>query len=127
MRVPCLPTGRDSSRGHKKIMMNEPQKPKEQFIIELDELFKKYELRRMRDSFFERTAILIIAAAGLIAALAWEDALKQLFKDIFGEISTTTEKIFYSLVVTGIAVLISLSLGKAIKKRVTKNNLDSRN
>ncbi len=108
-------------------MMNEPQKPKEQFIIELDELFKKYELRRMRDSFFERTAILIIAAAGLIAALAWEDALKQLFKDIFGEISTTTEKIFYSLVVTGIAVLISLSLGKAIKKRVTKNNLDSRN
>ncbi len=98
-------------------MLEKLKRPKEQFNVEFDKFLKEYELHRIHDSFFERTSTLVIAAVGLIAALAWDDAIKQLFEDIFGEITTTGEKIFFAIVLTAMAVVISLFFGRMIKRR----------
>lgn len=104
-------------------MEQNPQEPREQFNMEFEKFFKEYELHRIRDSIFEKTATLVVAAIGLIAALAWDDALKQLFEDIFGPVATTNRKIIYASVITIIAVLFSIFFNRAIKKRREKSRI----
>jgi TRAP-type C4-dicarboxylate transport system permease small subunit len=67
----------------------------------------------------EKTLQLATAAFGLVAALAWNDAIQTLFAQIFGEAADITAKFIYALLVTGIVVLVTIRLAR-LQERVTK-------
>lgn len=91
--------------------------PIEKFeISEMEKFFKKHELQNVHPDVLERIVILVIAALGLIAALAWDEALRHLFEKIFGGAGTLLEQISYAIVVTILAALISVRLGKLFIK-----------
>jgi hypothetical protein len=67
----------------------------------------------------DKMAALITAAFGLIAALAWNEAIKAIFKEIFGEADAIGPLLIYAIVVTVAAViltiLVAIQLSKAKK------------
>lgn len=64
----------------------------------------------------EKIAALVTAAFGLVAALAWNGAIQELFKLIFGDQSTLAAMFVYAVVVTIIAVLAVVMIGRAAAK-----------
>ncbi|MBN2566723.1 hypothetical protein JXB02_01400 [Candidatus Woesearchaeota archaeon] len=64
----------------------------------------------------EKLAALITAAFGLVAALAWNDTIKVIFAHFFGTASTIGPMLVYALVVTIIAVLATIWIGKVSAK-----------
>ncbi|MDD2473872.1 MULTISPECIES: DUF5654 family protein [unclassified Methanoculleus] len=58
-------------------------------------------------------AALITAAFGLVAALAWNEAIQELFRIIFGDQSSLVAMMAYAIVVTIIAVLATIWIGRA--------------
>jgi len=66
----------------------------------------------MRNEVTEKFATLITGAFGLIAALAWNSAIQGIFKQIFGEQSSIIAMLTYAVLVTIIAVLATLYIGK---------------
>ena len=63
---------------------------------------------------------LITAAFGLIAALAWNTAIQEIFRLIFGDQSGVWAMIFYAVVVTIIAVVVTIMIGRAAEKAGVK-------
>ncbi len=70
----------------------------------------------MKKDIIEKLAALITAAFGLVAALAWNDTIKAIFKAVFGEASSLTAMIIYAVVVTIIAVVATIWIAKAAEK-----------
>lgn len=64
----------------------------------------------------EKIAALITAAFGLVAALAWNGAIQELFKLIFGDQSTLVAMFVYAVVVTIIAVIAVILISRAAAK-----------
>jgi len=87
---------------------------------EFDRFLEKYEVERIRDNFKERVLTIVIASLGLIAALAWDEALRHLFEIIFGASGTLAEQLSYAVIITVIAAVISVYLGKIYSKREEK-------
>lgn len=99
--------------------------PKEKFeISEMEKFLEEYELDRIHFDVLEKVLTLIIAALGLIAALAWDEALKHIFEQLFGGAGTILEEVSYAVVITIIAALISVRLGKFYMKRKGKKKTD---
>lgn len=67
---------------------------------------------------------LATAGFGLVAALAWNDAIQTLFKEIFGNQSASWAKFAYALLVTGLVVLVTMKLGDVTNKIKEGNNGD---
>jgi uncharacterized membrane protein YqjE len=61
----------------------------------------------------EKISALITAAFGLVAALAWNGAIQELFKLVFGDQSTLVAMLVYAIVVTIIAVIATIWIGRA--------------
>ncbi len=61
-------------------------------------------------------AVLVTTAFGLVAALAWNDAIKQLFAQIFGTVDSLVPMFIYAIVVTVIAVFATMWVGKLSEK-----------
>ena len=61
----------------------------------------------------EKFAALLTAAFGLVAALAWNDTIKAIFAQVFGEQSNMIAMIVYAVVVTLVAVIVIYYVGKA--------------
>lgn len=59
---------------------------------------------------------LITAAFGLVAALAWNDAVQELFKLYLSDGDSLPAKIWYAVLVTLVAVIVGLWLGKLKEK-----------
>ena len=59
---------------------------------------------------------LITAAFGLVAALAWNDTIQSLVKQYFEAGDDIPAKVWYSVIVTLLAVIVTLWLGK-LKER----------
>ena len=59
---------------------------------------------------------LVTAAFGLVAALAWNDAVQELFKLYLSDGDSLPAKIWYAVLVTLIAVIVGLWLGKMKEK-----------
>lgn len=59
---------------------------------------------------------LIIAAFGLVAALAWNEAIKAGVAAVFGSADDLLGLFVYALIVTVLAVTMTLLITKAIKK-----------
>lgn len=55
---------------------------------------------------------LLTGALGLIAALAWNEAVKALFVKIFGEANGLAAKFVYAIIVTVVVVWITMRLAK---------------
>lgn len=70
------------------------------------------EAREVKRQLVEKIAALSTAAFGLVAALAWNSAVQEIFSHIFGEQSTIGARIGYAMIVTAIAVVVTLWIGK---------------
>jgi hypothetical protein len=74
----------------------------------------------MQKEVIEKIAALITAAFGLVAALAWNEAIQEIFRLVFGEQSGVWAMIFYAVVVTIIAVLVTIWIGRVAEKSGVK-------
>jgi uncharacterized membrane protein YidH (DUF202 family) len=80
-------------------MSNESEKPKN--VIE---------------EILDKLGALVTAAFGLVAALAWNEAIQTIFKEVFGTQQAIPLMIGYATVVTVIAVVLTLVIARAITK-----------
>ena len=62
----------------------------------------------------DKIAALITAAFGLVAALAWNDAIKAIFKEIFGEADAIGPMLMYAIIVTIAAVILTIIVARAV-------------
>ena len=70
----------------------------------------------MNKEIIEKMAALLTAAFGLVAALAWNDAIKAIFKSVFGTADSVPAMLVYAVVITIIAVIVTIWIGKAAEK-----------
>src|SRR5688572_6085574 len=70
----------------------------------------------MRQDVIKAIAALITAAFGLVAALAWNTAIQEIFRVAFGDQSGVIPMLIYAVVVTIIAVIATLAIGRAAAK-----------
>lgn len=70
----------------------------------------------MKSEVIEKIAVLITTAFGLIAALAWNGAIQAIFKEVFGTAEGVGPMVIYALVVTVIAVIATVWIGKLSEK-----------
>jgi len=70
----------------------------------------------MKTEVIEKLAALITAAFGLVAALAWNDAIKGIFVSIFGAAGSIGASITYAVIVTIIAVYATIKIGQVSEK-----------
>jgi Na+(H+)/acetate symporter ActP len=70
----------------------------------------------MKSEIIDKIAALVTAAFGLVAALAWNGAILAIFKKIFGTAEGMLSMIIYAVVVTIIAVVATIWVGKAAEK-----------
>lgn len=70
----------------------------------------------MKKEVIKQIAALITAAFGLVAALAWNSAIQEVFRVFFGEESGLWAMISYAVIVTIIAVAVTLLMGKVSEK-----------
>lgn len=71
----------------------------------------------MKREVIEKLAALITAAFGLVAALAWNNAIQAIFVRIFGEQSSIAAMVFYAVIVTVIAVVATIWIGKLSQEK----------
>ena len=64
----------------------------------------------------DKMAALITAAFGLVAALAWNEAIKAIFKEIFGEADAIGPLLIYAIVVTVAAVILTILVATQLSK-----------
>ncbi|MGH9909654.1 MAG: DUF5654 family protein, partial [Nitrososphaerales archaeon] len=55
---------------------------------------------KVRMELVEKMSALITAAFGLVAALAWNSAIQNLFNQFFGESGSVSAQIIYAVIVT---------------------------
>lgn len=70
----------------------------------------------MTKEFFEKLVFFITSAFGLIAALAWNNAITALIDRYIPKGSTLISLFIYAIFITFIAVLATIQLGKMSKK-----------
>ena len=70
------------------------------------------DLKETKKAVKEKMFTLILAGFGLVAALAWNDAIQTLFKVLFPKSEGVIGKFVYALLVTLIIVFITLQLKK---------------
>jgi len=70
------------------------------------------EKKSLKLEILDKMSSLVTAGFGLVAALAWNDAIKALFSVIFPKTSTIIAQFIYAIVITVIIVIITIKLGK---------------
>ena len=64
----------------------------------------------------KQISALASAGLGLVAALAWNEAIQNLFITLFGKQSNLIAMFAYAILITIIVVIISMQLGKITEK-----------
>ncbi|WP_316507185.1 DUF5654 family protein [Nitrosopumilus sp.] len=64
----------------------------------------------------DKISALVAAAFGLVAALAWNDAIKLIFKTVFGEEESIGPMLLYAIIVTIAAVILIIIVARALSK-----------
>lgn len=85
----------------------------------------KAEEQKLHVYFIDKVVTLMTGAMGLVAALAWNDAIRKLFERIFGTQGSgdITAMFIYAVVVTAAIVLVTYRLTKfadKVKKKSEK-------
>jgi hypothetical protein len=69
-------------------------------------------LNKTKKAFMEKMITLILGGFGLVAALAWNEAIKSLFDVLFKKSNGIIGKFVYAALITFIVVIVSLRLKK---------------
>ena len=64
----------------------------------------------------ERTYVLLTSAMSVVAALAWNDAIQSLFRQIFGTAASIYAKFFYAIIVTVVTVVSVWKINRFINR-----------
>ena len=64
----------------------------------------------------DKMSALITAAFGLVAALAWNEAIKAIFKEIFGSADSVAPLLAYAITVTIVAVILTILVARSLSK-----------
>ena len=64
----------------------------------------------------EKTAALMTTAFGLVAALAWNGAIRAIVTEAFGDPDELAALLVYAVVVTIIAVVVTIWIAKVAEK-----------
>ena len=72
----------------------------------------------------ETFSALITAAFGLVAALAWNDTIKAVVKEVFGSSDDLVGMAVYAVIVTVLAVVMTILIGRSLAKAKKALNLD---
>ena len=75
------------------------------------------EIEEVKREFTEKTITLILGGFGLVAALAWNEAIKSLFETFFKKSNAILGKFLYAMIVTVIVVVVSMRLRKIVEKK----------
>ena len=67
----------------------------------------------MTKEILDKMAALITAAFGLVADLAWNDAIKAIFSQVFGPSNTVGPMLVCALIVTVLAVILTIVVTRA--------------
>jgi len=70
----------------------------------------------MKAEVMEKIAALITAAFGLVAALAWNGAIRAIFEAAFGSADNIVALLTYAVVVTIIAILVTIWIARSVKR-----------
>lgn len=76
----------------------------------------KNDLRETKKAFEEKTITLVLGGFSLVAALAWNEAIKSLFSTFLQPKGELFGKFIYAIIVTLIVVIVSLKLQKIGEK-----------
>jgi len=76
--------------------------------------------------FVDTFSKLMIAAFSMVAALAWNDAIKQLIEDWLGKDDATLGLIIYAIIVTIIAVFAIIMITRSFNRLNKKVNEDKK-
>jgi len=77
----------------------------------------KNEIKEVKKELKENTLTLILGGFGLVAALAWNEAIKTLFETFFPKESALIGKFIYAIIVTIIVVVVSSQLKKISQQK----------
>ena len=69
-----------------------------------------------REEVIEKMSALVAAAFGLVAALAWNEAIQEIFRVYLGEAGSIPAMIGYAIFVTILAVIAIILIGRAAAK-----------
>ena len=69
-----------------------------------------------RSVYLQTMISLASAAFGVVAALAWNSAITALVKQIFGEGGQIISLFIYAIIITVIAVIVMVNLGKVAER-----------
>jgi len=70
----------------------------------------------MKVLMMDKMSALITAAFGLVAALAWNEAIKAIFKEVFGASETIAPLLAYAITVTIAAVILTIIAARSLSK-----------
>ena len=70
----------------------------------------------MKILILDKMSALITAAFGLGAALAWNEAMKAIFKEVFGSSETIVPMLAYAITVTIVAVILTILVARSLSK-----------
>jgi TRAP-type C4-dicarboxylate transport system permease small subunit len=70
----------------------------------------------MKLEILDKIAALVTVAFGLVAALAWNGAIRAIFQHFFGTADNIPAMLVYAVVVTIIAVLVAIWIARAVKR-----------
>jgi hydrogenase-4 membrane subunit HyfE len=70
----------------------------------------------MKSEILDKFAALITFAFGLVAALAWNGAIIAIFTKYFGTAENITAMVIYAVIVTLIAILVTILIARSVKK-----------
>ena len=69
-----------------------------------------------RSAYLQTMISLASAAFGVVAALAWNSAITALVKEIFGTGAQIISLFIYAIIITIIAVIVMVNLGKVAER-----------
>lgn len=70
----------------------------------------------LRVELLEKIQALLTAGLGLVAALAWNDAIQALFSYLFGTQSSIVAKFFYALLITILVVVLTVRISQLLNR-----------
>lgn len=83
-----------------------------------DKKLSKKEEEKLHVYFVDKVVTLVTGAMGLVAALAWNDAIRKLFERIFGTQGSgdITAMFIYAIIVTAAVVVVTYRLTRIVEK-----------
>ncbi|OGI25099.1 MAG: hypothetical protein A3J76_02615 [Candidatus Moranbacteria bacterium RBG_13_45_13] len=91
-------------------------------LEEKEKKLSKAEEEKLHVYFVEKVVTLMTGAMGLVAALAWNDAIRKLFERVFGTQGSgdITAMFIYAAVITTAIILVTYRLTRIVEKMKRK-------